>query len=80
ATYTEGYRVVQSTTAVADQGYGQVAYDNGTGRQIYYTTTTQGAAVVAQQQQPQQLQQNVQQQYQAMAAAQENGSNVITGN
>nr|GEW88809.1 Mg2+ transporter protein, CorA-like/zinc transport protein ZntB [Tanacetum cinerariifolium] len=57
-----------------------MAYDNGTGRQIYYTTTTQGATVVAQQQQPQQLQQNVQQQYQAMVAAQENGSNVITGN
>ncbi|XP_024967973.1 uncharacterized protein LOC112507564 isoform X2 [Cynara cardunculus var. scolymus] len=75
ATYTEGYRMVQSTTAVTDPGpgagYAQVAYDNGTGRQIYYTT--QGT--VAQPQQPQQLQQSqpqlqpTAQQYQAMAAA-----------
>ncbi|PWA74670.1 Phox/Bem1p [Artemisia annua] len=72
----QGYCVVQSTTAVTDQGYGQVAYDNGAGRQIYYTTTTQGAAVVAPQQQTQQLLQPLQptvvQQYQAMAVAQEN--------
>lgn len=89
ATYTEGYRMVQSTTAVTDQAYAQVAYDNGTGRQIYYTT--QGAVVAQPQpQQPQQLQQSQQQlqvtaqQYQAMAAAtatatvtlnQENGGN-----
>lgn len=61
-TYTDGYRMVQST----DHGYTQVAYENGTGRQIYYTN--QGA-VVAQPQQPQQVQQQLQpnaQQYQTM--------------
>lgn len=61
ATYTEGYRMDPG------QGYAQVAYDNGTGRQIYYT---QGTVAQPQQlQQPQQQMQPTAQQYQAMAAA-----------
>ncbi|PWA55458.1 Phox/Bem1p [Artemisia annua] len=33
----EGIRMVQSTVGMTDQGYGQVAYDNGAGRHVYYT-------------------------------------------
>nr|XP_043622809.1 uncharacterized protein LOC122594413 [Erigeron canadensis] len=90
ATYTEGYQMVQSTTAVTDQAYGQVAYDNMTGRQVYYTT--QGAVLAQPQQQLLQTQQQLQpsvQQYQTMAVAsgatvtistQDNGAKVVTAN
>ncbi|CAH1450494.1 unnamed protein product [Lactuca virosa] len=73
ATYTEGYRMVQSTTAGTDHGYAPVAYENGTGRQIYYTN--QGT-VVGQQQQTQQPQQPLHpsaQQYQGMVALNQEG-------
>ncbi|GKF25820.1 hypothetical protein Tco_0081714, partial [Tanacetum coccineum] len=68
-THSEGIRMVQSTVGMTDQGYGQVAYDNGVGRHVYYTP--QGAMVAPHQQQQQQLQpqpqpQQMQHQYQAM--------------
>lgn len=79
ATYTEGYRMVQSTTGGADHGYAQVAYENGTGRQIYYTN--QGA-VVAQPQQAQQPQQAplqpTSQQYQAMVTLNQEGGGKVS--
>lgn len=60
-THPEGIRMVQPTAGMTDAGYGQVAYDNGGGRHVYYPAHPP----VQQQQQP--LQQNTQQ-YQAMAA------------
>ncbi|KAI3509452.1 hypothetical protein L1887_24724 [Cichorium endivia] len=74
ATFTEGYRMVQSTTAGTDHGYTPVAYDNGTGRQIYYTN--QGA-VVAQPQQAQQPLQPTAQQYQTMVALNQEGGGKV---
>ncbi|XP_071736934.1 uncharacterized protein [Rutidosis leptorrhynchoides] len=43
----EGIRMVQSTAGLPDGSYGQVAYDNGVGRHVYYTA--QGAMIAPQQ-------------------------------
>ncbi|KAI3707948.1 hypothetical protein L2E82_36892 [Cichorium intybus] len=60
APHTEGMRMVQPTAGMTDAGYGQVAYDNGVGRHVYYTT--HGNLMTPP---PQQL---TTQQYQGMAA------------
>ncbi|XP_023744825.1 uncharacterized protein LOC111892981 [Lactuca sativa] len=48
-THPEGIRMVQPTAAMTDAGYGQVAYDNGVGRHVYYPA--HGNLVTQQQQQ-----------------------------